>query len=101
MRICGAKNSGLRVIFMNQSANITGDAIKFYIERQQGKHWVAEDFDFYENKKQMTGKHAAFKKTAKFGGLSLTPPPVVTVASNATVLTGGSLQLRKCGRGCK
>ena len=37
--------------FYESIGRVTSETVKFYIERQQGKHWMHDDFEFYTMRK--------------------------------------------------
>ena len=51
--------------FYESVGRITSDSIKFYIERQQGRHWKGIDYDYYlETKKRTEGKQSTLNDFA-------------------------------------
>ena len=39
--------------FFETVGRVTGDMVKFYIERQQKKHWQGDDYEYFNARKEM------------------------------------------------
>ena len=42
--------------FYESVGRVTGDMVKFYIERQQSKHWKGDDYEYFNIQNQLKAK---------------------------------------------